>query len=138
MKQLNKILILTMTFLICTAFAGKHHHHAVKKNNQPPAGAEIIHVQSANPEFIIKLQSNPTTGYSWAIQQMDRSLIKIKSHQYIPPSQQMPGAGGIEEWHFLAKPAAFTAPKSTRIDMIYVRPWEKTPVKEVSYWVKTS
>lgn len=82
-------------------------------------------LQSTNqPTFVIRLKSNPTTGYSWFLKKYDPDYIKIVQQQYFPPEKALPGAGGIEEWKFQLTPLAFTAPHSLSIELAYARPWE--------------
>ncbi len=77
-----------------------------------------------SPEFIIKLKSNPTTGYSWFLRDYDSNLIAPVSHTFQRPGQVMPGAPGYEMWTFRVKPAGFAVPQQTVIRLIYTRPWE--------------
>src|SRR5688572_26918223 len=59
-------------------------------------------IQTANqPEFVIQLNSNPSTGYSWFLRPCDPNYIKVIQHQYIASAKKgLIGAGGIEEWKF--------------------------------------
>ncbi len=71
---------------------------------------EIItdHEQEVNvkrgQKFIIKLNSNPTTGYEWQIVEIDPELKFVKS-EYFAKSQddKMMGSGGYEHWYFKAR-----------------------------------
>jgi predicted secreted protein len=87
--------------------------------------------------FIVRLKSNPTTGYTWFIKQINPQILKIDAHRYVPPQRQIPGAGGYEEWAFRVKPNAFkAAPISTTIQMFYARPWEKREGKPITFTVR--
>jgi len=77
------------------------------------------------PEFVIKLKSNPTTGFSWFLKDYDAGLIEAVGHKYYPSgNKNLIGAPGFELWSFKVKPAAFTVPHELEIKFVYVRPWE--------------
>ncbi len=79
-------------------------------------------VIKAGQEFAVILDSNPTTGYSWALAQpLQPEILKLISQNYKPAdSTPQPGSGGRETWIFKG-----LAKGTTSISMQYVRPWEK-------------
>jgi inhibitor of cysteine peptidase len=82
-------------------------------------------ISSDKPVFVIKLKSNPTTGYSWFLRESNPELFEAVKHQYeAPADKKLMGASGYELWTFRAKPAAFVVPQQTAIRFIYTRPWE--------------
>ncbi|MBX3709389.1 MAG: protease inhibitor I42 family protein [Gammaproteobacteria bacterium] len=83
-----------------------------------------ILVDAHRPEFIIKLKSNPTTGYSWFLREYDSSLIMPVKRAYHQSTDNLIGAVGYELWTFRVKPAGFIVPQQTVIRMIYARPWQ--------------
>jgi len=78
------------------------------------------------PQFMIRLESNPTTGYSWYLRDYDRQFITPLKHYYEAPDNKLMGHAGHEVWVFSAKPGAFTVPQMTQIDLVYIRPWDVT------------
>jgi inhibitor of cysteine peptidase len=76
------------------------------------------------PEFIIKLNSNPTTGYGWFLRSYDSNLVMPVKHVYVAPDKKLVGAPGYELWTFRIKPAALVVPQQTMITLVYARPWE--------------
>jgi|HubBroStandDraft_1064217.scaffolds.fasta_scaffold33433_3 inhibitor of cysteine peptidase len=69
----------------------------------------------------LRLKSTPGTGYSWQIDQIDKTmLIQQGAPIFVPPPKQIPGAEGHTVWHFLA-----AAPGRSELDLEYIRPWEK-------------
>jgi inhibitor of cysteine peptidase len=85
-------------------------------------------------EFSIKIESNPTTGYSWALQPLtetEKTLVKFKKQRVEEPgeeSKQKPlGAQTYEIFTFEA-----LAPGEAVIRLHYRRPWEKDvpPIKK--------
>jgi predicted secreted protein len=80
----------------------------------------------AGQEFTIKLQSNATTGYQWKIDgKLDEKVVKFVRSDYKALPVKMMGAGGWEFWIFKAEGQG-----TTKINMIYIRPWEKQGFKE--------
>ena len=74
--------------------------------------------------FIVTLDSNKTTGYSWNLSAISNTSVIAKAGdaEYINPTPTDPlitGQGGQEVWTFEAL-AAGTA----TISMKYIRPWE--------------
>lgn len=83
-----------------------------------------IVVSKNHPEFVIKLKSNPTTGYSWFLHEYDINLIMPVKHNFQAAEQKLIGAPGFEFWTFRIKPAGFVVPQQSIIRMIYSRPWQ--------------
>ena len=71
-------------------------------------------------DFVIALDSNPTTGFSWRLAEPLPRILKLQNKRYIPDEPQKMGSGGIEEW-------TFTSVRSGKVTIVfeYVRPWEK-------------
>lgn len=53
-----------------------------------------------NEEIVVALDSNATTGYSWAIDKLDESVVASLGSTYITPNNGAVGQGGTEEWSF--------------------------------------
>ena len=70
----------------------------------------------------VTLPGNITTGYSWAVDRIDASIIKPVGDHYIPSQtgQVRVGSGGEFTFDFKALKAG-----DTKIRLIYARPWEK-------------
>lgn len=84
--------------------------------------AEIVRKKvHTGEEFSVKLESNPTTGYSWRMAlSPDPGVVQSAGDRYVAPNTEMMGAPGQEIWTFRA-----VGEGSTRIVLEYVRPWEK-------------
>ena len=81
---------------------------------------------SVGQSLVVTLESNATTGYSWAlVQNSDESVLNETGHEYIAPQTTLIGAGGKEEWTFKALKKG-----TSTISMGYSRPWESTPPVE--------
>jgi len=83
--------------------------------------AQTINI-SINQTFIIALDSNPTTGYSWQAS-YDESMLELvgKSYEMGKKAKQgAVGAGGVEYFQFKALKTG-----KTEITLDYQRPWEE-------------
>ena len=92
-----------------------------------------IRVTSAHPVFQITLESNPTTGYSWRLFEIDRTVMTpLKQIYHAPPTfihvkgkkEFLAGAPGYEVWTFEVNHAAFAVPGISKMTLTYMRPWE--------------
>lgn len=78
-------------------------------------------------EFVILLESNPSTGYEWSVTEQPPE-VRLVAQRYDPPAQQIPGRGGHEELRFEAR----TAGRAT-LELGYSRPFEPdTPPVETA------
>jgi len=73
----------------------------------------------AGDEFVICLDSNPTTGYGW-VADLDPSALCLKKKDFVSSrhSPGMVGVGGRELFTFAALKAG-----ETKLYTIYLRPW---------------
>jgi inhibitor of cysteine peptidase len=83
-----------------------------------------ILVTKDQPQFVIYLKANPTTGYNWFLREYDSKLVTPLKHTYEAPNTKLIGAPGFDVWTFAIKPAGFTVPQITQIRFTYARPWE--------------
>ena len=80
-----------------------------------------------NQKFIIALDSNPTTGYSWQAS-YEESMVELVEARYEIPEmekhervkQGIVGGGGIEYFQFKALKAG-----KTEVTLAYKRTWEE-------------
>lgn len=74
-------------------------------------------------EFVIVLESNPTTGYQWQLAQpLEEEVLSLVKTEFEEPEEDLVGASGEERWTFKAERRG-----DTIIDFAYVRPWEEEP-----------
>lgn len=104
--------------------------------SERPAATEV----SPGQRFDVRLESNPTTGYSWAIRSgLDEKVLRLVGSTFVPPAPPAGGGpaplgqGGHEVFTFEA-----VALGRTTLDFAYARPWEKgeAPVKIVEHVVR--
>ncbi|MDE3399742.1 MAG: protease inhibitor I42 family protein [Coxiella burnetii] len=80
-------------------------------------------VSADSPHIVLKIKSNPATGYSWFLVDYDYQLLSPERHQYIRPSGNLVGAPGFEIWQFAVNADAFRVPQVTKISLQSIRPW---------------
>ncbi len=75
---------------------------------------------TVNQEFIIALDSNPTTGYDWEAS-YDENMLSLEKEEYNPDEKEagLVGAGGTQYYHFKALKVG-----ETEITVTYKRSWE--------------
>jgi len=76
---------------------------------------------NVNEEFVITLDSNPTTGYNWE-EDYDEAMLKLVESKYEMSKQAeegMVGAGGTQYFRFQALKTG-----KTEITLTYKRSWE--------------
>lgn len=75
----------------------------------------------------IKLESNPTTGYSWILGgETDTSVVSLFDSKFVQTEkeEELVGAGGYEIFTFKAENSG-----QTEITLTYQRPWEEEELK---------
>ena len=71
----------------------------------------------------VTLESNPTTGYSWEVSEVDGTVLsqvgEVEFREDAKESEDMVGVGGTETFRFSS------ATGETTLTLVYHRPWEK-------------
>jgi inhibitor of cysteine peptidase len=96
----------------------------------PSPTSTLIQAHAGQP-FAITLDSNPSTGYSWALATaLDPNVVELLHHNYQRASTGGIGSGGTEIWTFEPLCEGFTT-----IVLKYQRPWEsdQPPARQVAY-----
>lgn len=83
----------------------------------------------------ITLESNPTTGYSWQVAEIDKAILRqVGDAEYKSSASGNPpvvGAGGTETFRFETVSAG-----NTTLKLVYRRPWEKDAPPLKTYTVQ--
>ena len=82
-------------------------------------------------QFMVKLDENPTTGYSWNVSATDG--LNITNDTYIPPTSGLIGAGGVHTWSMLT-----TKTGLQEFSGVYMRSWENKTGNETTYMLKVN
>jgi len=85
-------------------------------------------------ELQVELESNPSTGYSWLVSELDSEILSQEGEPSFEPAddEETVGAPGREIFHFKGASAG-----ETTLRMEYVRPWElEEPEREFEVTVK--
>ena len=80
-------------------------------------GASVEVQRGAN--IVIELNENPTTGYRWAITNIDEASLQPTGDEFVAPNDATPGAGGLRRFFFRTKRAG-----STALTLINKRAWQ--------------
>jgi len=82
----------------------------------------------------VTLVSNPTTGYSWQVMEIDNAILVQDGdpeYKQSPGSEGLVGAGGTETFRFKA-----VGTGETKLGLGYMRPWESVqPIETFSVQV---
>ena len=73
----------------------------------------------------VTLVSNPTTGYSWQVMEIDNAILVQEGdpeYKQSPGSEGLVGAGSTETFRFKAVGSG-----ETPLGLGYLRPWESVP-----------
>ena len=83
-----------------------------------------VNVSVRSRAFVIKLPSNPSTGYQWRILQYDNTILKMTGSEYQAPTTQLFGASGTMNFSFSLISDDATYPKSMIMLFSYGRGWD--------------
>ena len=127
---MKKCFFLSLTFMLILFGCDKE-----QTNSNATANADQTLTTKVGTDIVVRLESNPTTGYSWRTAEFEPGIIELVSNEYQPynTAGNIVGSGGTEIWTFKAiKKGKIT------ITFEYVRPWEKDipPIKEETYIVE--
>lgn len=83
--------------------------------------------------LVISLESNPSTGYGWEVEEADETILRQTGRIEFEPESHLLGAPGKQILRFEAVAAG-----QTTLRLVYRRPWEKDvkPARTFSLQVK--
>lgn len=133
--RLARLLCLLAALFFETAYAVK----APEKT--PPVFDEnhvSILVTEDQTQFVIQLNANPSTGYSWFLRDYDDRLVTPTQYRFESAKNKLVGAPGVAIWTFTVKKSAFVVPQQSVLRFVYARPWEgDDQSKQVSFRINT-
>ena len=124
---MNKLVALVVSLLlIAGSLIGCASQSAQAKEYTDPSQAIEVGVGS---QFIIILESNPTTGYKWEAS-FDNSLLKLVKSDYKQAEDKpgMVGVGGKEYFTFEGLKKG-----SAKVTLDYKRSWEEGSAKQIVF-----
>jgi inhibitor of cysteine peptidase len=112
---MKKLLVLVMTSMLALCLIAGCSSSEVKANIDP----EKMISTSVDQEFVIAVDSNPTTGYDWEVS-YDDNMLSLAEEEYSPDKEPgLLGAGGTQYFTFKALKKG-----DTEITLTYKRSWE--------------
>ena len=116
-KKIVLILLAMLMFTLCFSSCLPEKITLTEKNNGDSLNLKI------NDTMEIKLESNPTTGYSWFLSDtVDNIIFSITGPKFIESKKDegLVGVGGYETFTLKA-----TSKGKTDLILDYKRPWEE-------------
>ena len=98
--RLARLLCLLAAFFLEVTYAAK------LPEKTPPVFDEShvsILVTADQTQFLIQLNANPSTGYSWFLRDYDDRLITPTQYRFEPAKNKLVGAPGVAVWTFTVK-----------------------------------
>lgn len=113
-------------FLVILLLSGGCSVAEVNLNVSNDGGQQTL---ARGQTLVVALDSNPTTGYGWAVADVDKNVLRQVGDSVYQSSNTNPGvmgAGGTETFRFEAASAG-----TTTLKLIYRRSWETgvAPIK---------
>lgn len=108
-----------LSFILLISFATSNMLVAIGKTKSNKRDNQVIEVKEGNT-FTIKLEQNPSTGYSWQFERpYNQSYLQLVEQKDLPRKALLPGAPVMHQWVFKA-----LKPGTTLIVLEYIRPWD--------------
>jgi inhibitor of cysteine peptidase len=82
-------------------------------------------------EFVITLQSNPSTGYRWMLADSLDPMLRLQAQTYVPQQPVRPGSGGHQRLTFTALAAG-----ETTIRLRYQRHVQRSAPRRAEFRVR--
>jgi len=133
------IIILVLVAILAALGYGLYYFNFLNKDsvenqeeNEPidiSEDSDVVNIKKGD-KFLVVLDSNPTTGYSWEYS-INSEYIQFIDKDFVSESEgQMVGVGGNETFNFLALESG-----ETEITFSYLRSWEKDvePIEKKVY-----
>ncbi|HOE15788.1 MAG TPA: protease inhibitor I42 family protein [Syntrophorhabdaceae bacterium] len=117
----SALMVLATAFLLLSAANCAHTQEQSSKQKRIFSGSKTPFTMEVGDEFVLTLESNPSTGYLWQFaEKPDEGVVRFIGSEYRAAYPDRIGGGGHEIWTFRAAGKGKAA-----ISLIYVRPWEK-------------
>ncbi len=79
---------------------------------------------------VVILSANPTTGYTWAVEIADDTVVSVTDDGIAQGDTELVGAGGFQRFELVGKAQGYTT-----VTFLYARSWEteEEPVYKLVY-----
>lgn len=126
MKRLREVFFVLTLILVSSLMLTTVSGTAMAQGTYTASDSGKTIMVKAGDTFTVKLDENPTTGYSWNL--TADSGLQVKGDQYAPNSTSLMGSGGYHTWTIKAIKAG-----TYKVTGIYKRPWESTSGQEKTF-----
>ena len=114
--------------LILTACAAKEAQESEAAKQEPAlVTAPWFELSSEGEVLTVRLDSNPTTGYSWNYEISDEGILEHLTDELVLPEAKEGFAGAGGTWCASFKPS-FRKDGDVTLTLKYARPWEPQPI----------
>jgi inhibitor of cysteine peptidase len=110
------VLVLIVAALVMAAISGCSAETALALEAED--NGNQINVQKGQI-LTIKLEANPTTGYTWEVVESDGAILRQVGETEYEAESDLIGAGGVQTLRFEAVEAG-----EMELRLVYHRPWE--------------
>ena len=116
MRKMSVLVVLVLALLLAGCSRGQQNTTILTDQD---SGKSVS--LKAGDMLMLRLSSNPTTGYRWALKSVDQDILSQDGKPaYLAGNGRRVGEGGTEIWRFVAE-----KPGEATLTMIYARSWEK-------------
>jgi inhibitor of cysteine peptidase len=84
-----------------------------------PAEAGSTQAVTVGDKLVVALDETPTSGYRWAMEAFDESVLAAQDNAYVPPEGERLGASGQHRFRFTV-----VGPGSTALRLVRRRSWD--------------
>ena len=120
MKKLIKVYVLIHLLLVSLTACGTGNEVNLDANDN---GSQVE--LKTDQTLVISLEGNPTTGYTWEVDEVDEGVLRQVGEAEFEPESDAVGAGGVQILHF--EPVSSG---QTSLDLVYHRSWEDEQPQE--------
>lgn len=118
MKKTNWIITSIVLIIIVVIGGGLIYINSSKTPSKIEVSEDQQNIEiKTGQEFTINLTSNPSTGYSWSVDDTyNKNIMSKISNEFIPSNSEMSGAPGKELWVFKG-----IGKGNTKLNFAYIR-----------------
>jgi len=113
-RKTLSLLTLAMVFILATACSSTKHANLTAADKGGQVDVKV------GEQIVIKLDGNPSTGYTWEAKDLDTSMFEqVGDTAFISSNPNLVGSGGTLTLTFKTLKAG-----TNTLTLVYHRPWE--------------